>query len=155
MLGLLLGVMIGLCIAPRPAPAAVNTRTKPGVGWISRLAELKLNQDGKVSETTVQYLYGVIDNFIKRFNGYISFGDGVNGSWAGNVDAQYITVVTPSSANTEFEVVHGLDRVPIGYDVLRKDKAADIYDDGGGDWGPDIMFLKCSASSASIKLRIY
>lgn len=57
-------------------------------------------------------------------NGQLGFGDGTN---ADNIDGVWITVVTPGAANTDFTVTHNLQRIPVGYLVMTKDRACDIY----------------------------
>jgi hypothetical protein len=52
-------------------------------------------------------------------------------------------------------VPHGLGRKPIGYDVVRRDAAAIVYDSSGGSWGEDVIYLKCDTASVTIKLRVY
>lgn len=111
--------------------------------------------DGKMSGPTATYLTSSIRSIIAKFNGGISFGNGGSGYRAGNIDAQYIDVFTPSVADTEFTVPHGLGRKPIGYDVVRRDKAGIVYDSSGGSWSPTTLYLKCSTASTTIKLRVY
>ena len=112
-------------------------------------------QDGKMSGPTAAYLTAALRTIIAKFNGGISYGGGNSGYRAGNLDAQYIDVFTPSVADTEFTVPHGLGRKPIGYDVVRRDKAAVVYDSSGGSWGSDAIYLKCNVASTTIKLRVY
>jgi len=111
--------------------------------------------DGKMSGPTASYLTGALRTIIEKFNGAISLGNGESGFRAGNIDAQYIDVFTPATPDEEFAVPHGLNRKPIGYDVVRRDIACHVYDSSGGSWGNDIMFLKCNTASATIKLRVY
>lgn len=112
-------------------------------------------EDGKLSGTTATYLSSTLRGIIDKFNGGISLGNGLSGYRAGNLDAQYIDVFTPGVADTEFAVPHGLGRKPIGYDVVRRDKAAIVYDSSGGSWGDNVLYLKCNTASTTIKLRVY
>ena len=112
-------------------------------------------EDGKLSGTTATYLSTTLRGMIDKFNGGISLGNGLSGYRSGNLDAQYIDVFTPSVADTEFAVPHGLGRKPIGYDVVRSDKAAIVYDSSGGSWGDNVLYLKCNVASTTIKLRVY
>jgi hypothetical protein len=121
-----------------------------GIGDIPPIA----TKEGKISEQTASYLSGAIRGIIAKINGAISLGTGISSTRAGNLDAQYVDVYTPG-ADTEFAVPHGLGRKPVGYDVVRKDKAANVYDSSGGSWGNNIMYLKCDTANVTIKLRIY
>lgn len=111
--------------------------------------------EGKLSGATADYLSQSIRGIIAKFNGGISLGKGLSGWRAGNLDAQYIDVFTPATPDLEFAIPHGLGRKPIGYDVVRKDKAAIVYDSSGGSWGENILYLKCNVASVTIKLRVY
>jgi hypothetical protein len=72
----------------------------------------------------MQMIKTVYQNFTLAFNGNIGFGDGtlldnINGSW--------INVVAPAGANTDFTVNHNLNRLPVGYLAMQKDRACDVY----------------------------
>jgi len=111
--------------------------------------------EGRMSGPTAAYLTAALRAIISKFNGAISFGNGSSGYRAGNIDAQYIDVFTPSVADTEIEIPHGLGRKPIGYDVVRRDAACIVYDSSGGSWGFDVIYLKCDTANVTIKLRVY
>jgi len=111
--------------------------------------------DGKMSGPTAAYLTAALRAIIEKFNGAISLGNGSSGYRAGNLDAQYIDVFTPSVPDTEIEIPHGLGRKPVGYDVVRRDAACIVYDSSGGSWGNNVIYLKCNTASVTIKLRIY
>ena len=57
-------------------------------------------------------------------NGLLSFGDGTSRD---NIDGNWITVTTPGTPNTDFIVNHNLNRIPVGYIVMSKNAACDIY----------------------------
>jgi len=111
--------------------------------------------EGKMSGPTAAYLTQALRNIIAKFNGAISLGNGSSGYRAGNLDAQYIDVFTPSTPDEEFAIPHGLGRKPIGYDVVRRDLASIVYDSSGGSWGEEVFYLKCDTASVTIKLRVY
>jgi len=111
--------------------------------------------DGKMSGPTASYLTQALRIIIAKFNGAISLGNGSSGYRAGNLDAQYIDVFTPSTPDEEIEIPHGLGRKPIGYDVVRRDIACIVYDSSGGSWGNDVFYLKCNTANATIKVRVY
>lgn len=111
--------------------------------------------DGKMSGPTAAYLTAALRTIIEKFNGAISLGNGSSGYRAGNLDAQYIDVFTPTVADTEIEIPHGLGRKPVGYDIVRRDLACSVYDSSGGSWGNDVFYLKCSVGSVTLKIRVY
>lgn len=132
---------------------AIRTIIPDGTSGLGDIPPIT-TKEGKISEQTASYLSGAIRGIIAKMNGAISFGTGISSTRAGNIDAQYVDVYTPA-ADEEFAVPHGLQRKPIGYDVVRKDKAAIVYDSSGGSWGKNIMYLKCDTDNVTIKLRIY
>jgi hypothetical protein len=85
------------------------------------------------------------------FNGRIQLGDGVNKE---NLDLQFKNVTSPATADQEFAVAHSLDRVPAGYFVVKRDKAALVYD-SATSWTTSAIHLKCSLASTSLRLIIF
>ena len=110
--------------------------------------------EGKISAQVAAYISGAIRGIIQKINGKLSFGTGIQSTGAGNFDAQYIDVYTPT-ADVEIEIPHGLGRKPIGYDIVRQDKACNVYDSSGGSWGNNIFMLKCDVTNVTIKIRVY
>ena len=132
---------------------AIRTIIPDGQSGVGDIPPI-VTTDGKISDTTAAYLSGSIRGILRKLNGFVSLGTGVQATRAGNLDAQYIDVYTPG-ADTEFVVPHGLGRKPIGYDVVRQDKACNVYDSSGGSWSDDTLFLKCDTANCTIKLRVY
>jgi len=65
-----------------------------------------------------------------------------------------VNIVTPSTANSEFTVsVSGFNRTPIGYEVIKQDKAVNVYN-GSTTWAKDTLYLKASVATASITVRV-
>lgn len=134
---------------------ALFTIRDDGVAMLGDVPPIKLSDKGQITPSTAELLSNTLRAIVKKLNGLVFLGTGLNGHRAGNIDAQYIDVLAPSAPNTEFPVVHGLSRVPIGYDVVRKDRAVDVYDSSAGSWTDKLFFLKASVADASIKLRVY
>ena len=132
---------------------AIRTIIPDGASGVGDIPPIT-TKEGKLSEQTASYLSSAIRSLISKLNGQISLGTGISSTRAGNLDAQYVDVYTPG-ADTEFAVPHGLGRKPIGYDVVRQDKACSVYDSSGGSWGNNIMYLKCDVANVTIKLRLY
>jgi len=87
----------------------------------------------------------------RLFDGRISFGDGANKE---NLDIEFKNVTSHATANTEFSVSHSLGRLPGGYMVVKRDKAATVYD-GITSWTDSAIYLRCNASSTSLRLIIF
>jgi hypothetical protein len=74
----------------------------------------------------------------------------------GTKDEQAITdLISPGVADTEFPVLHGLGRVPAGFDVTYQDKAGTIYVNGKANLGETIMYLACSTATMTFDLRVF
>src|SRR6266403_1108071 len=97
----------------------------------------------------VQMLKTVYQNFVQILNGNIGFGDGTN---LDNINGSWINVVAPVGANTDFTVNHNLGRLPVGYLVMQKDRACDVYT---GSVGATLTQLTLRATVASAVLRLF
>lgn len=109
--------------------------------------------DGKLTEGMAMGLNRFFQKVVDKLNGGMSHGraDGEQG----NMDDHLVDVVTPAAANTEFAVPHGLGRTAVGYENAGSDKDARVYHTSRGGWTDSLLFLKCTASSADVRLRVY
>ncbi len=121
-------------------------------------------------ETTVQEMVALFDTLASLLddllNGKLDAGNlstaaislqtraksGTN--YAGNIDAEYLAFTTPATPDTEFAISHHLKRVPEGYDVVRQNKAAALYD-GTSAWTDTAVYLRCSVASTTFKIRLF
>lgn len=87
-------------------------------------------------------------------HGPVSLGDGVNGSIAGQLNAQTLVYTTNATLDTEDSVSHGLSRVPVGFLVIRRDKAGIVYD-SGGVWSKTVIKLKCNVASVTVTILVF
>jgi len=137
---------------------AKRTIIEDGLGSVGEIAAPTLHE-GEVTQATlisiVADMLAVLRAVTQRLNGQLSRGSGITGHRTGNFHGQYIDVLTPSVADTEFSVPHGLGRLAIGIDVAQQDKAGSIYTSSIGSWSEEILFLKASAASMSLKLQVY
>lgn len=106
-------------------------------------------------------IYRVLDHTAKVLSGNIWFGEIAKSSSTtatiaakDNLDGVLCAVVTPNVADTEFNILHSLNRIPTGFLTCYLDKAAIIYDSGTA-WTAAKIFLKCNAVSASVKVFVF
>ena len=132
---------------------AISTRIRTGAGCVPDMPPVTL-AEGKLTDQQAAYISDAIRTLIRAFNGMISFGDGSNSSLSGNIDGQTKTVYFPV-ANTDVQVPHGLQRVPIGVIVL------DVTVDGAvvrgnlrGQWDANRLFLRCSQATTTALLVV-
>jgi hypothetical protein len=99
----------------------------------------------------VQMLKNVYQNLVTVINGNIGFGDGTN---ADNISGAWATVITPGTPNTDFVITHNLGRVPVGYLIMIKNAAVDVYTGSTGATKTQIT-LRATVASVTIKLFIF
>jgi hypothetical protein len=71
-----------------------------------------------------------------------------------NFNAEVKTVADSGAINTEFAVAHTLKRVPLGFHVLKINKAGIVFD-SGTTWTDTNVYLKCSVANCAITLLVF
>jgi hypothetical protein len=106
-------------------------------------------KEGKLTEHQAAFLSDSLRGLIRAFNGQISFGDGTTSTQSGNIDGQTKEHYF-ADANTDYEIPHGLERVPMGIIQL------DVNVDGAvvrgslrGSWSTTRLFLRCSQAATT------
>ena len=141
------------------AKRAVIDEQEASVGSLPKLE--KEGEGGGLTTGILTALYLAVSRLMDRFNGKISLGTGAHGHRAGNLDAEYINWHTPVTADEEFEVPHHLGRIPIGYEVVSRDKPVVIYDSRKQFWTPTRFYVKSSSTllspdaDAEVVMRVY
>jgi hypothetical protein len=108
----------------------------------------------KPTELSLKVFVGMLrkiyQNLTTVINGNIGFGDGTNPD---NVSGNWINVTTPVAPNTDFTVNHNLSRLPVGYWIMQKDRAVDIYT-GGVVATTTQITLRATVASAVVRLFV-
>jgi len=102
-------------------------------------------KEGKLTEESSKRLYDQLRDTTSHVNELRATQDGSDGA----------EITCPTSANTEFIVRHELGRVPIGVQLMRKDRAVDVYDSRPDAWTANSIFLKATVASAVITLKLW
>lgn len=69
--------------------------------------------------------------------------------------------VTFALANADTAIAHTLktpDSDAVRYEVVRKDRACDVYEDFSPNrraWKPSLIYLKCNTAGAQVRLRLF
>ena len=71
-----------------------------------------------------------------------------------NFSISKVSVTADATPDTEFTVAHTLKRTPIGYWVIRKDRAGDVYD-GTTTFDSSNIYLKCSVASVVMTVYVF
>ena len=103
----------------------------------------------KSLEIFVTMLRSVYQNLVNVINGNLGFGDGTNSD---NINGVWINVVAPVAPNTDFTLTHNLNRLPVGYWAMTKDRACDVYT---GSIPATKTQLTLRATVASAVLRLF
>ncbi len=130
-------------------------RNETGNEYISQLPRITLTDKGEISPGTFGTIASSLRSLINRFNGLLTFGNGVDGFWTGNFDGQWRTVAYSGVAGAQFAVEHGLERKPVFFWYFI-DRAGDIYADDTdvASWNNTTIYLKTSVTPVRIKLLI-
>ena len=84
-------------------------------------------------------------------NGHLTFG---KVGEVGNIQGVWATVVTPIVPDTDFTVTHNLGQVPVGYLLMSKSGACDVYTGSVASTSTTIT-LRASAADATVQLFIF
>jgi hypothetical protein len=131
---------------------AVNEKIKDGVGAFPEPSYIVPDKDGKIGSDALLLINNYFIGLSKKINGGISFGAMNQAAQTGNIDGQAIKFTTPSVADTEFSIAHGLGRVPVFTFQFCINKNATIYASQYESWTKDTIKLKCSAATAEFIL---
>lgn len=66
----------------------------------------------------------------------------------------FASTTAPGTPDTEFTVEHGLGFEPVGFLVISKDRAADVYLSTTAATASEIFF-KCNVASAVLKILVF
>lgn len=132
---------------------AKRTLIEDGVGMIGQVVDVRF-QEGKLTVAGGDYILSKLKEIVRKINGQLSFGSGVSSARAGNFGGQWIEWIF-KAANTAYLIPHSLNRVPVGYKVMRRDKACIIYDANIGDWGDDLFYLKSDTAASTVAMIVF
>jgi len=118
---------------PRAKPTLEFRKPSLSESWLGELC--------RIIRLGYEQLVGIV-------NGRISFGDG---DLPDNIDGVWVEATTPTPADTNFTVVHNLGRLPVGYIVVKKSAACDVYD-GSVAATETEMTLKATVAGVTVLL---
>ncbi len=106
--------------------------------------------------SVVDTLTQKLNEIIELLSGKVSLGEVNQGAWAGQLDAQYLSIVFPAAANTEQALYHGLGRRPQGWVVVRTgETAATIYESRVGSWTDEVFYLKSTVGGVTVAVMVW
>jgi hypothetical protein len=127
---------------------AESKRVFNGVGMVADLGNI-VAEDGKLTGAQVGFIVNALRTLQRAVNGKLTFGNGANSSQSGNVDG-HTKEVTFTTADTDYEVPHGLGRVPIGVLVLDVNQDGAVVRGGSrGSWSATRLFVRCNVAGTT------
>lgn len=90
------------------------------------------------------------EQLARVFNGSIGFGDGTHSD---NISGAWAAVADTGGANTNFTVTHNLGRLPVGYILMKADRAVSIYT-GSVAATTTQLTLKANVANAAVSLFV-
>jgi len=133
----------------------MRPRKLPKEGMLGAFEGLEAREDGKFTKSMAYSIKQAFDAIRDKVNGYLSFGDGVQGSWSGNFDGYVKDFKFPSAPDTEVVVLHELGRAPRFIWVALQDRAGSVYVSNYAGWGPQRIFLKSSVADMEVTLVLF
>lgn len=92
-----------------------------------------------------------LSNIVLALTGRIRFGRGQDGDRGENISGQFQVYTSNGAANTEDTIAHGIGSVPVGYIVIKQDKASNVYL-GTTAWTSSNIYLRQSGTSVATTL---
>lgn len=133
---------------------ADRIRIETAAGMLPEPQEIQTDQQGRLTESSVAALSAFMKGVAQALNGRLSLGDGVQSAQSGNIDGQNVTW-TFAVANQEYEIPHGLGRVPVGVLPVQLDRAGIVYMSNAGGWGINHIFLKSNTAGLVARLILF
>lgn len=106
------------------------------------------------SQQKIKELLAVVQQAVDRINGQLTEGTGDSGSGCGNMEGVWWYNTTPGTADSDFTVVHNLGYTPKSVEIRWADRDARVYTSPSYAPTPTAITLRCTASSATLRLKI-
>jgi len=108
-------------------------------------------KDEKKVEALIKDFNSDLLRIVLCLNGRVRFGTGEDGTVGENIQGEFQVYTSNGSANTEDTIAHTLGSVPIGYIVLKQDKASSVYT-GTTAWSDSNIYLRQTGTSVTTTL---
>jgi hypothetical protein len=115
-----------------------------------KVAKTFVYNEKQSMESNVRRLDQDAKQLFTALQGRVRFGSGTDGDRGENIAGEF-QVATTAGADTEVAIPHSLGAAPIGYIILRQDKAGSVYD-SGTTWTDTNIYIKCSTAATTLTL---
>jgi len=117
-----------------------------------KVAKTFVYNEKQSMESNIRRLEQDTSQLFEAFKGRIRFGTATDGYRGENIAGAF-QVVTTAGADTEVTIAHELGATPIGFLVLRQDKAGSFYDSGTA-YDDTNIYVKCSTAAVTATLFV-
>lgn len=105
-------------------------------------------------DTKDQYQKNVdndIANLFTAMAGRIRLGTGVDGARGENISGEFQVFTSNATPDSEDTIAHTVGAVPVGYIVLKQNKAGSLYT-GSTTWTSSNVYFKCNVASVTFTI---
>lgn len=92
-----------------------------------------------------------MSNLFTALKGRIRFGSPTDGYRGENISGEFQVFTSNATPDTEDTVAHTIGAVPVGYIVLKQDKAGSLYMSGTA-WTSSNVYFKCDVASVAFTI---
>ncbi len=108
------------------------------------------NQEG-ATETLYRRLEQDMNKLFLALQSRLRFGDANDGAKGENISGEFQVLTTSATPNAENTIAHTVGSVPVGYLVMKRDKAAHVYL-GTTAWTDTNVYLKSDVASVAVTI---
>lgn len=92
-----------------------------------------------------------IASLFTALKGRVRFGSTTDGHRGENISGEFQVFTSNATPDTEDTVAHTIGAVPVGYIVLKQDKAGSLYMSGTA-WTSSNVYFKCDVASVAFTI---
>lgn len=92
-----------------------------------------------------------ISSIFTALKGRIRFGSSTDGYRGENISGEFQVFTSDSTPDTEDTIAHTIGAVPVGYIVLKQNKAGSLYL-GSTTWTKSNVYFKCDVASVAFTI---
>jgi hypothetical protein len=115
-------------------------------GFTDEQAKDKLSRYVRDMDIDIKQLFNALRSRLR-------FGTGTDNGKGENISGEFQIITTSATPDAENTIAHTLASVPIGYIVMKQDKAGSLYL-GSSAWTTTNLYLKCNIASTTFTIFI-
>jgi hypothetical protein len=92
-----------------------------------------------------------ISSLFTALKGRVRFGSSTDGYRGENISGEFQVFTSNATPDTEDAIAHTIGAIPVGYIVLKQDKAGSLYM-SGTTWTSSNVYFKCNVASVAFTI---